>query len=1017
MVTGKIDLDELVRGMAQRGAVRTEATLQSDLHAFLLAAPLALEEQDLRDMEIVLEQQAGSRKRIDVEAGLCVFELKRDLRRGNVRRDAETQLAGYVVSRSQAMNQRYVGVLTDGAEWHLYHLKNETLHEVSTFSVDSNKPDVDGLCVWIESVLATSAKVQPTPKEIAQRLGATSPGHAIDFAELYHLYATHKNKPTVKLKRELWARLLTTAFGTGFTDEDELFVEHTLLVVTAEVIAHAVVGFDPSAQDVSPVSIVNGQIFASAQIYGVVEADFFDWIVEVPGGAAFVQVTARRLSRFAWNAVEHDVLKVLYESVISAPQRKKLGEYYTPDWLADRIVDKAIKRPLEDRVLDPSCGSGTFLFHAIRRYLKKAEEAGTDNAKALSTLTQKVIGMDIHPVAVTFARVTYLLAIGPNRLQAEDRPALSVPVYLGDSIQWGQERSLFTANALVIPTVGDQLWSTELRFPERTLDDAGRFDRLVAELAELASIRRTPGGPVPPLAVVFRRYAIHPGDQAVITETFKTMCGLHDAGANHIWGYYVRNLARPMWLTRKENRVDVVIGNPPWLAYRYMTATMQAEFRRLSTERGMWAGASVATNQDLSALFLVRCIERYLNDNGRFAVVMPWSMLRGRQFAGFRTGRFTLDHSKDLTVGFEPSWDLHGIKPTFFPVPCCVTFGKRSKKPVPMPAEVELWSGKLSRSNIGWSAAQKCISRAQATVLEAADSGSGAVSDYRARFAQGASIVPRMLFIVEREDGGPLGTGSGRTAVISRRSPDEKPPWKTLPALHGTVERQFARPIHVGMTILPYRALEPLVAVIPWDGTRLLSGSHEQLAAYPALSEWWLHAEDVWMKNRSKASTLSLLDQMNYRNKLTQQFPIPEHRIVYSKSGMYLAASVVSGNAIIDHKLYWATASSLEEAHYLAGILNSEVVTQRVRPLQARGEHNPRDFDKYVWQLPIPIFDPDDNQHKELSHLAAKAEEIAANVELPTGKRFEKLRKLVRETVAASTVGVQIEYVVAELLG
>jgi methylase of polypeptide subunit release factors len=58
-----------------------------------------------------------------------------------------------------------------------------------------------------------------------------------------------------------------------------------------------------------------------------------------------------------------------------------------------------------------------------------------------------------------------------------------------------------------------------------------------------------------------------------------------------------------MWLARDKNRVDVLIGNPPWLAYRHMTGDMQKVFRKMSEERGLWAGADVATHQDLSALF------------------------------------------------------------------------------------------------------------------------------------------------------------------------------------------------------------------------------------------------------------------------------------------------------------------------------------------------------------------------------------------------------------------------------
>jgi hypothetical protein len=316
--------------------------------------------------------------------------------------------------------------------------------------------------------------------------------------------------------------------------------------------------------------------------------------------------------------------------------------------------------PLRQRVLDPGCGSGTFLFHAVRRYLHAAAAAGTANADAILGAVSHVAGVDVHPVAVTFARVTYLLAIGMDRLRASDRPPIAIPVYLGDSVQWGRGETLMQAEGLSIATdEGVGLWGDDLRFPERLIDNADRFDQLVSALADRAA-ERAPGARIPPLAAVFRRYAVHPDDQPVVTQTFAIMCRLHDEGRNHIWGYYVRNLARPLWLAQPANRVDVLIGNPPWLAYRFMPAAMQTSFRELSDSRNLWAGAAVATQQDLSGLFVTRCIELYLRVGGRFGFVMPLAALSRRQFAGFRTGRHRVN------VAFDRPWDLHAVKPSFF---------------------------------------------------------------------------------------------------------------------------------------------------------------------------------------------------------------------------------------------------------------------------------------------------------------------------------------------------------------
>lgn len=698
-----VDLKQLVARMAKRDKTRTEANAQSDLHMLLTVAPLALEDHHLE--EIVLEQQAGGGRRIDVEIGFTVFEVKRDLNVGNIRNEAEVQLAGYVQSRTDSLQQRYVGVLTDGAEWRLYHLDDGALELVSVHEVNPKTPDVESLCVWLEGVLATTDQIVPTPTEITRRLGATSPGHALDYADLANLYEDHREIPSVKLKRELWAKLLTTALGTNFHDEDRLFVEHTLLVITAEAIGHAVVGFDITDPTISPATLVSGGLFTRAQIGGVIEEDFFDWVVEVPGGDRWVRDIARRLSRFDWSTVEHDVMKVLYESVIDADQRHRLGEYYTPDWLADEIVHAVSDTPLDDRVLDPACGSGTFVFHAVRRYLAAATALGQDNPTAIAGVTQHVLGIDVHPVAVTFARVTYLLALGRDRLQAQDRPAFSVPVYLGDSVQWGQENNLLGGDALTIPTDdGLQLFASELRFPNRLVADAGRFDQLVAELADKATKRKI-GTQAPSLAATFRRYVVHADDQEILTRTFGLMCDLYDQGRDHIWGYYVRNLARPTWLAQTDNRVDVLVGNPPWLAYRYMTKAMQESFRDLSSARGFWAGASVATNQDLSGLFVARSVELYLRQGGRFGFVMPLAALTRRQFAGFRTGRWP-SPAEQVTVTLDEPWDVHEVKPSFFPVPASVVFGTRTDEEVaPLAKAGERWAGRLPMSNMSRAAA------------------------------------------------------------------------------------------------------------------------------------------------------------------------------------------------------------------------------------------------------------------------------------------------------------------------
>jgi hypothetical protein len=454
----------------------------------------------------------------------------------------------------------------------------------------------------------------------------------------------------------------------------------------------------------------------------------------------------------------------------------------------------AIEDPLKTRALDPSCGSGTFLFHAVRRYLVAAEVSGLPLKEALSGLTRHVLGMDLHPVAVTLARVTYLLAIGPDRLKNEDRGPIQVPVYLGDAVQWRREaQDLFNEGNLVIETDDKkQLFESELRFPEELLADPARFNQFVEAMTKLAGSRK-PKSPVPKLSGLYQRFGVPPTSHKTLNVTFTTLCALHDEGRDHIWSYYVRNLARPWWLTLPKNRVDLLIGNPPWLAYRYMSAKMQKAFREYSQERGLWHGAKVATSQDLSGLFLIRAVERYLRDGGRFAFVMPGAALDRRQFEGLRGGRYKRPETGNpLAVAFSRAWDLRRIRPHIFLISAAVVFGTRAEQPGELPAEVTVWTGKAPKHGGNWAAVGSNFTTKPGTI-QLVDEDQA--SPWSNRFRQGATVVPRMLFFVTRQKAGPLGMTAGKAAVKSLKRSNDKKPWKALPAMEGVVESEFIRPV------------------------------------------------------------------------------------------------------------------------------------------------------------------------------------------------------------------------------
>jgi len=654
-----------------------------------------------------------------------------------------------------------------------------------------------------------------------------------------------------------------------------------------------------------------------------------------------------------------------------------------------------------------SCGSGTFVFHAVRTYLAAADQAGIPNGKALADLTSHVMGMDVHPVAVTLARVTYLLAIGTERLSAEDRGPLTVPVFLGDSMQWEEHHDLYSedaADAVIVSTAGDELISggggalfgDDLIFPRAIVNDTERFDQIISQMADAAKDTSETHNKTLVAPILNRNHVSDPDQRHMLEETFSTMRALHQNGRDHIWGYYVRNLIRPVSLTRPDHRASVLIGNPPWLRYNKMTGDMQRRYLDMSKQRNLLSGPLGASARDLSTLFVVRAIELYAAPSGRFSFVMPWGTLTRKPHDGFRSG----DWSIGTPVVFTTPWDLDAAsRATGFPMTSCVVHGHLSASPKRMPETAEKWTLTRQSPTLSWDQIQAVLTRRQADLRTLSNDDETGESPYKRRFRDGAIIYPRMLFFVVEENAGPLGAGAGRVRVRSRRSTLEKSPWKQLDDLTGTVERKFIHPVHLGETLLPYRMADPLTAVVPVsisDPSRLADLA--EIDMYPGLSKWWGQVESTWRANRVKTEKKPLVERVDYSGQLTAQLPLDRSkRVVYSKSGNTLtAARVDDPTALIDHSLYWTPVRSDDEGRYLVGILNSAILLKRVEPLQARGLFGPRHFDKHVFQVPFDTYDPNDPDHLDLVVVVKQAEHLAAQVDISGAGTFQKARKLIR---------------------
>ncbi|PPD45771.1 MAG: hypothetical protein CTY15_02610 [Methylocystis sp.] len=981
---------------------------------------LLVEEFGVALADVRFEARIEIKSRIDALIGRTIFEAKRDIDREW--RDVAEQLPRYLANREQETGERFVGLASDGLKWIACELSEGQLLKVKETTLDPEKPGE--FLAWLDGVVALKVSLAPDPLTIRAELGRDSLAFRRADAELTALWDRLKSDPAVYLKRQLWSELLKLVYGRD-VDNEALWRQHSFLVVVAKCVALAVTGL----REDEPKSLLGGDAFVAAGINGAVESDFFDWVVAAPAGEALVRRIMAHVRRFRLAEVQTDILKILYESLIDRDERHGLGEYYTPDWLAAKVVKASVTNPLQQRVLDPACGSGTFLFHAIRLFLEEAEDAGIDKKRRALEISQHVCGMDIHPVAVIIARVTYLLALAPALTVRAGE--IHVPVYLGDAMQLSISQFL-AGEELTIrvppPPAGegksgerDEKGRQQLDFPATFCREPALFDKAIERMrtgSEQGMTRAQIETALRRITEQFYKADITHEQLLAIDDlgkTYVTMDSLRREGRDSVWAYVARNLSRPLAFSSGDGWAHVLVGNPPWVAYRHMSPDLQKRFKELARAAKVFVGGKFATQNDLSALFTTRAVSLYLHGGGRIGFVLPMAALTRGQFEPLRRGSF-----HPTCIQWDAAWAMNDDVQPLFPVPSCVLLGRRRATSRAVPETARLYSGALPMRDAPEELVDRLIAEGKFKAVENAPRPAEGLftggSAYRKLFRDGATLYPRKLCFVERRQMGRLGPDPSAPAIRSRSSSQEKPPWKTLPALEGKVEIEFLRPALLGESILPYRVWAPFEAVIPVDDTgEVLDAEAALNRGHDGLNDWMRKAERVW--NAHRPSEMSLVQQWDYYGKLASQFPSSKLRVVYAKAGTLLAACVIRDPAyVIDHKLYWATVATEGEARYLAAIFNSETTRARAAQWQSRGQWGARDFDKVVFNLPIPRYDGKDKTHADLAKAAAKAEKIAAAVDLPESVKFQRARKMVRDALLGAGVAQEIDSLVARLL-
>jgi SAM-dependent methyltransferase len=484
----------------------------------------------------------------------------------------------------------------------------------------------------------------------------------------------------VKLANEAELRKMLKAFGIP-ADKPDLnrffYATHTFFAILTKLLAYIIVGRytdlpTPPLSEWKGLSnqeladhfkeLERGGPFHKAGIRNFLEGDFFSWYTKffTPELADCLRPIVTRLAEYDPATLDlapaptQDLLKKLYHRLVSPHIRKALGEYYTPDWLAQRLLNMLdggnFRGDPEKRLLDPACGSGTFLLMAINAIRRNSVSQSMDEGKLLRKICHNVVGIDLNPLAVIAARTNYLLALGPL-LKHRGKEPLDVPVYLADSIMTpsrGGDNLFEQERVRVLLSIG------KVELPRRLATQDG-----VATLTNLLDKHLDKEPPTAPTEFICRVKSelVECGadwgqDAEVIEALYRQLHKLHAAGRNGLWARILKNAFAPVFLAP----FDYVAGNPPWINWQNLPEGYRSETKALWFEHGLFVHSGMDTilgkgKKDISMLMTYVAADSYLKDGGRFGFVITQSVFKTSGAGqGFR--RFETRQKKPLEVVF-----------------------------------------------------------------------------------------------------------------------------------------------------------------------------------------------------------------------------------------------------------------------------------------------------------------------------------------------------------------------------
>ena len=952
-----------------------------------------------------------------------IIEFENDLNKSY--KHAKEQLAGYLLGQFRSgEGYHYTLIASDFINWKVLAPdincidKLDTLqehelilNEIESASFQLNESNAEEFYYWIDRFLFKEEKQKATLQTIEEAFGYQSSVFIESYRLLNNYFYEAKRFGVVQVSYEQWHKFLSIAYGT-FDARDDIFLIHTYLSIFSKMLAYAVLSNDDFIDDDEMHKILDGSIFYSFNISNFVENDFFHWVNDeliYHKLKNVFRIIAQEISNFDFNNVSEDILKGVYQELIDIDTRHTLGEYYTPDWLCEKIVEEFDFKKT-DKILDPSCGSGSFLRAFIHRFKKLYPDFSAED------ISNQVYGIDIHPLSVQIAKTTMLLALGKDISKAHKPIHLNVILANTLLAPEGIENNLF-GNEFIV-----QIDKDKIGINNDVLNDVVVFD------AALDICDKLSGQTIYQKNIVFNDFVniinkqinVQLNKQSIQSfyNIYREFKKVKESKRDSIWKFILSNLYKPYFLS---NKFDYVIGNPPWFTY---SSIKNIEYQNILNELAIKYDVKpkkVANfpHLEIAAIFLSHCSSYFLHENGKLAFVMPRSLLSADHHENSRNG---------TAKGFRLNkiWDFNDVTP-LFRVPSCVLFAEKAennRKISPDGIGGAKFSGKLPSHNCNYEIAKNILVENSVTWYFVQQGGSSAfttqknnlqnkVNPYKNLFKNGATIVPRAFYFIEIKQEIPDDFKDRIINIVTSEAAlaDAKDPWKIK--LEGLIESQFLFRTAISKSILPFCLYNPDLIILPIiinvnDRNEKVIELHNsdslRSLGYINAAAWFQNAERIWdISKTDRNKNISAEKYLNWMNKLTNQDLNSKYIVLYNASAKDANSLVIDRQKldlefIADGKEYIYYTNNLYEANYLSAILNSTITNFLIKDFQTKGLFGARDIHKRILDIYFPKYDEKNYLHKLLSDLGKqchdKVEKFIKSQSLPQNLSMHALARL-----------------------